>query len=98
MLDQRIGVLRPFTSGGVVRKLGRRKLRPRLFDGRDNAPFRLDLVAASEQSRVTAHRVQQESLISYRSGCPKRVAIGKIHVDAAGAHLRSGSLDRKSTR
>ncbi len=91
-LNKRVGVFRAFASRRIIREIRRWKLRPGFFDGSDDSPLGLDLVATGEQSRITAHRVEQKGLVSDWSGGSERVAIGEVHVDAAGAHMRARSF------
>src|SRR6185437_11493509 len=72
-----------------------RELRPGFFNGGNELPFGFDFVATSKQSRVAAHRVEEEGLVGDGSFSSKCFAIAKIKLHVGGVHLRSRTLRGK---
>src|SRR5271166_3344037 len=97
-LNERISVYGALAAGRIVGKLRHWELRPRLNYGGDDPPLGFDFIATSEQGRIATHGVEQEGLVGDRRGRSKRVAVGEIHVDPAGAHMRPRSLGSKIQR
>src|SRR5262245_4397106 len=62
-LEKLVRLCRTPASGGVIREFGRRLLRPRFENRRDEAPLLFNLLGAHEQELISLDRVEHQVLI-----------------------------------
>src|SRR5262249_1435275 len=80
-------------------KRERRFVRPPRCENRiDVRPLRFDFVVTGEQRRVSTHRVDQESLVSFRRFVAEGGGIAEIHGDIAHCHALAWDFRCKTER
>src|SRR5437762_5756908 len=65
---------------------------PGFLDRIDESPGLLDLIAAGKERSVTAHRVEQQTLVRFRAGFSERRSIMEIHFHRLDVKARAGDL------
>src|SRR5205807_3799154 len=88
--EQFVSLLWPPRTGRVKTK--RRRiflLRPCVLDRIDKRPRLFDFIAPGEKGGVTTHRIEQQTLIRFRTGFAKARSVMEIHFDRLDPQARS---------
>src|SRR5205085_11393053 len=64
-------------------------LQPRVLDDVDERPRFFDFVAARKQSRVAAHRIEQEAFVSFGARFAEGSSVMKIHLHRLDSETRA---------
>src|SRR6266404_4285545 len=53
---------------------------PFFLDFIDESPCFFDLISSGKKGRIPSHRIQQQTFICFRTRCPERRAVMKVHL------------------
>src|SRR2546423_9697415 len=88
--EQFIGFFRSPGSRGIKTKWRRVfLLRPRVLDDVDERPRLFDFVPARKQRRIAAHRIEQQSFISFGARFAEGSSVMKIHLHRLDPETRA---------